>query len=1439
MRVQESPVTTIPRDAEGRRRRWLSIWVVTLLAAAGLVVIPAPAQAAVQMEFFLAPDGSDSNSGTDAEHPLATLAEARDKVRALADDMTGDIVVNVAAGEYFVTDTVTFDERDSGTNGFSVIYRQSDGDGSAKFIGGSEVTSTWSLVSGSATGIDEDLPDGAVGGVYKTDIGEGLDLNTLYVDDVRATKARTPNRVVNPRFPMAQTNYLTSSNGGVRQLNYAASTIDSTSLTGLVNAQARGDLNAQVYAWDGSGWNWMTSTIPLGSIDTSARALHFLQVPDHPELNMPHYSYGNSRFFVQGNLGFLDQPGEFYYNKVTGYLYYYPLAGSGPIADQSIVVPAVEKVVEVKGASPTSLVSNIVFDGLEFKDTNFPDYYTYGWNSRNVYGGLNFYPPEATRPGSVLPSRAENSERPQFQVGVITLVNTSHITITNSRIKNAGMFGVALYKANQYATIENSMIEYTGHGGVNIDGGYSGVDGTGNVSFTNNNTVANTIIHDIGQLVGQTAGVTINNATSNTVTDSEIYNSPRRAIFLTGGGYQRPEHMVPSPNGDADFDHYRDLYAHHNVISRTYVHDLQQDGGDDGGIFTFELYLRGEQHRPNTIDQVIIDKVGSNPSQRDYAPNGMNLDVGAAGVAVSNFQSLNPQNYNTIVNYGPETTFTNTNVNYGAFVNQLDSFDPSLMDYANIGVDFSNPYKTAPPTVTPPTNVYFEDAFEGEHVDGTKWRWRGYEPAITHEFTSEGVRNLATGGVVTGRGAVIMRADKTPSGSKPVLYRDFGSPLSKVVTVKMFDRQSGKLAAYDTGAPNPINMNTLARADNGGAGVLGLGVDTSMSTAAYVMQIGATKTVTNVPRGYGWHELEWDYTSGTDVKLSIDGVQVATAPATTFDRIELGTDDAIGNGTFDQVSVHGGTGTGTAPALDPPLSVADVIQAESRASASGTSNASGGSGTVVTDLNGGDWLKYEDVNFGNSTMTAIQLRVAVDAASAGKKIDLRLDGESGPVIGTATIESTGGWTTYKTQQTPILPTTGLHDLYLVPQGAGSDFANIDWFTFNKPASLTIEAESWVAKAGTTNVAGGTGTIVGNINGGTWLKYGGLDFGTSGLTQFQISLSSPSSGRKLEVRLDTVSGPVIGTLTIASTGSYTTYTTQSTPIVSTTGVHDVFIRPVGSGDGFAGIDWFTFNTPTPVPPTPATSKIEAESRTAASGTQNVTGGTGTIVGHINTGTWLKYANVDFGAAGLKDLRISLSSPISGRQLEVRVDDVSGPVIATVTIASTGSYTTYATQTVPIVATTGVHDVFIRPVGSGDGFAGIDWFTFSTDATSTIEAESRAAAHLTQNVSGGTGTVVGHIDGGTWLKYRGIDFGATGLTEFQISLSSPSSGKQLEVRLDTVGGPIIGTLTITSTGSYTTYATQTAAITPTTGVHDVFIRPVGNGSGFAGIDWFTFQ
>jgi arabinoxylan arabinofuranohydrolase len=108
-----------------------------------------------------------------------------------------------------------------------------------------------------------------------------------------------------------------------------------------------------------------------------------------------------------------------------------------------------------------------------------------------------------------------------------------------------------------------------------------------------------------------------------------------------------------------------------------------------------------------------------------------------------------------------------------------------------------------------------------------------------------------------------------------------------------------------------------------------------------------------------------------------------------------------------------------------------------------TERASAG-GMNVGWIENGDWIKVKGAAFGTGA-TSFTARVA--SATAGGRIEVRLDGSNGPLVGTCTVSGTGGWQTWSSVSCPVSGATGTHDLYLRFAGGGGYLFNVDWWRF--------------------------------------------------------------------------------------------------------------------------------------------------------------------------------------------------------------------------------------------------------------------------------------------------------------------------------------------------------------------------------------------------------
>ncbi|THV25914.1 glycoside hydrolase family 16 protein [Glycomyces paridis] len=161
-----------------------------------------------------------------------------------------------------------------------------------------------------------------------------------------------------------------------------------------------------------------------------------------------------------------------------------------------------------------------------------------------------------------------------------------------------------------------------------------------------------------------------------------------------------------------------------------------------------------------------------------------------------------------------------------------------------------------------------------------------------------------------------------------------------------------------------------------------------------------------------------------------------------------------------RVYTAGGDGGPTDPPTtedptDPPGDGIDAysrIEVESAVDQSGTgteNTADTGGGQNVAWIGNGDWLRFNDVDFGSQSPLDFVARVASGAGGGvSGLVEVRIGSRTASPIGSFAIASTGGWQTWRTVPANVSQVTGVHDVYLTfTSGQPNDFVNVNWFHF--------------------------------------------------------------------------------------------------------------------------------------------------------------------------------------------------------------------------------------------------------------------------------------------------------------------------------------------------------------------------------------------------------
>ena len=106
---------------------------------------------------------------------------------------------------------------------------------------------------------------------------------------------------------------------------------------------------------------------------------------------------------------------------------------------------------------------------------------------------------------------------------------------------------------------------------------------------------------------------------------------------------------------------------------------------------------------------------------------------------------------------------------------------------------------------------------------------------------------------------------------------------------------------------------------------------------------------------------------------------------------------------------------------------------------------------------------------------------------------------------------------------------------------------------------------------------------------------------------------------------------------------------------------------------------------------------------------------------------------------------------------------------------------------------------------------------------------------------TGIYISEIHNGDYIKVREVDFGNKSPKRFTATVASALRGGTLEVRTDSISGPLIAELTIPSTGGWECWKTlQADIVKPVTGIQDIYFVFKGRkGCKLFNFDWYKFN
>jgi hypothetical protein len=547
-------------------------------------------------EFYVSADGSDAGKGTE-ESPFATPGRARDEVRKINGNMTGDIIVHIAGGVYPLDDTLIFDERDGATNGFSIRYTA---DGNAVISGGERIEGF--------TVFDSEK------NIFSAKVPEGLIFRQLYVDGKKMIRARTAfdgsTRIAGASRFRADGTLIPEwyNNWGeetLEQADYGEIYLKAEEFPAFADPD-----NVELHVLTA----WVKNVLRIKSAaekdgivtvrlhDEESR-LVFNRM--HPNID-GYYREDESRqfaYYIENAYELIDEDNEWYLDTESSTVYLKVPAGLD-ISRAQVIVPKLETLMKIKPQNGKK-IENLSFEGLTFA------YSSWTLPSRQ---GLVDVQAEMYANYSIFAKNDVGVLRPPAALDVS---GTEKFTIKNCVIENTGSTGLDLVSGTKHSLIRDNTIRNTAGNGIMI--GSFCVDENTDMHEVYNpgdeseicegDWIVNNLVTDIGTDYQGAVAIGAGYPREILIANNEICNAPYSGISV-GFGWSDKENCMRG-----------------NRILNNEIYNTSRVLCDAGGIYTLSVQPDSEMSG-NYIHDIYL------PAWADYGTAGIYMDEQTAGYTV-------------------------------------------------------------------------------------------------------------------------------------------------------------------------------------------------------------------------------------------------------------------------------------------------------------------------------------------------------------------------------------------------------------------------------------------------------------------------------------------------------------------------------------------------------------------------------------------------------------------------------------------------------------------------------------------------------------------------------------------------------------------------------------------------------------------------------------
>ncbi|MBJ2175951.1 right-handed parallel beta-helix repeat-containing protein [Aureibaculum sp. A20] len=443
-----------------------------------------------EISFYVTLEGSDSQNGTRIKSSFATLEKARNTIRELKQKgkLNKPVTVYIKGGTYQLSEPFVLTSEDSGTEEFPITYRAYENE--KPIISGGLEVSEWTKTELNGCNV-------LVSDLSKID--GYAPFEQLWVNSHRAIQARTPNSgYLRFKFDESQIKSMTQGlKGPMDRLSYIAN--DEHNFDGIEEGV--------VVAF----YKWLEYHLPFDQIDRENDEIIFSgKTMRRVETNEAYY--------LEGGKGMLDNPGEWYLDRQTKKLYYYPLENETEVI---ATIPSLINVLRMEGdARNNQYVKYIQFKELTFSHTSW------------------VLPRDASEPGSY-------GQADIRMEGALQLKGAKNNLFEDCEITAIGNYGLEIGLGCSDIKVLSCDIHDLGAGGFLIGPkirpkGKVKAEDLGKVALpplledpadaTSNIEIADTRIYDGGKYFHCAVGIWIGQSPDNHIHHNEIFNFYYSAI---------------------------------------------------------------------------------------------------------------------------------------------------------------------------------------------------------------------------------------------------------------------------------------------------------------------------------------------------------------------------------------------------------------------------------------------------------------------------------------------------------------------------------------------------------------------------------------------------------------------------------------------------------------------------------------------------------------------------------------------------------------------------------------------------------------------------------------------------------------------------------------------------------------------------------------------